>query len=237
MMKKLFFLWVFGGNGFCRFGTDRFPRPFSEGGTQGGEAGGKDGVCRFLYGLVRTLQEDGPGCLPAKESGGFFQCEIRLSETECGERGQDMGTALQGDCLSQFLVLDTDGEVQASMKGALGADEFMNKIEEQLNPDYAPERLTALYAEGNRTPEVVNRYAMYLLVHNQEKPGMKVVDDYYASLTEAARLKTENAFLFTRYTMKLDDEKAEFMVAHRKDFDGAVQKEIEEKIRQLYHTE
>lgn len=237
MMKKLFFLWVFVAMGFVVSAQTDFRDLSLKEALKVAKQEGKMVFVDFYTDWCGPCKKMARDVFPQKKVGDFFNAKFVCLKLNAEKEGKTWAQRYKVTAYPTFLVLDTDGEVQASMKGALGADEFMNKIEEQLNPDYAPERLTALYAEGNRTPEVVNRYAMYLLVHNQEKPGMKVVNDYYASLTEAARLKTENAFLFTRYTMKLDDEKAEFMVAHRKDFDGAVQKEIEEKIQQLYHTE
>ncbi|MFR7879495.1 MAG: hypothetical protein ACLU4J_25620 [Butyricimonas paravirosa] len=67
--------------------------------------------------------------------------------------------------------------------------------------------------------------------------GLKVVNDYYASLTETQRLEPQNSFLFTRYTLDLSDEKSGFMVDHRDEFDVSVRELIHEKVEKLYHSE
>lgn len=174
---------------------------------------------------------------PQKKVGDFLNGQFVCLKLNAEKEGKEPAQRFRINAYPTFLVLDAAGKVRVEMKGAMGAEEFVNKIEELLNPDYTPERIASLYAKGDRTPDVVNRYAMNLLEHKQEKEGMQVVDDYYVSLTDEQRLKAENAFLFTRYVVEASDEKMAFMVAHRTEFDASVQADIEERINQLYHTE
>ena len=134
-------------------------------------------------------------------------------------------------------MVDTDEKVRAELKGAMDADKFLTKLDEALNPNYAPDELAARYAGGERTPDLVNRYALYLMEQRKEAEGFKVVNDYYALLTEVQRLESQNSFLFTRYTLDLTDEKASFMVDHRDGFDASVRKTIYDKIEHLYNLE
>ncbi|MDE5611164.1 MAG: thioredoxin family protein [Odoribacter sp.] len=174
---------------------------------------------------------------PQKKVGDYFNAKFVCLKLDAEKEGKELAGRFKVNAYPTFVVVGTDEKVRVQLKGAMDADKFVNKIEEQLNPDYAPDRLTALYKEGNRTQEVVNRYAMYLLEQRKEQEGFKVVNDYYASLTDAQRLEPANSFLFTRYTLEVDDEKAAFMVKNRENFDASLRKEIEEKIAQLYHSE
>lgn len=235
-MKRLFLLWIFAVAGFAVSAQTDFRTLSFKEALKVAQQEKKMVFIDFYTDWCGPCKMMARDVFPQKQVGDFFNAKFVCLKLDAEKEGKELAHTYKVNAYPTFLVIDTDGKVQAEMKGAMGADEFINKLEGLLNPEYAPERLTALYAGGNRTPEVVDRYAMYLLEHGQEKEGMKVVDDYFASLADNARLKTENAFLFTRYTTELDDEKATFMVAHQQDFDVSVREEIDRKIWQLHHT-
>ncbi|MDE6451271.1 MAG: thioredoxin family protein, partial [Odoribacter sp.] len=174
---------------------------------------------------------------PQKKVGDYFNAKFVCLKLDAEKEGKDLAVRYKVSAYPTFVVVDTDEKMRVQMKGAMDADKFVNKIEEQLNPDYAPERLATLYKEGDRTPEVGNRYAMYLMEQRREKEGFKVVNDYYVSLTKEQCLERANAFLFIRYTIGVADEKAAFMVENREHFDVSVREDIRVKIGQLYHAE
>ena len=70
----------------------------------------------------------------------------------------------------------------------------------------------------------------------KEKEGFKVIDDYFAGLSDAKRLQADNAFLYTRYTLNLDNDRARFMVANLDKFDKKTKPQIEARIQLLYHN-
>lgn len=174
---------------------------------------------------------------PQKKVGDYFNAKFVCLKLDAEKEGKELAGRFNVSAYPTFVVVDTDEKVRVQLKGAMDAEKFINKVEEQLNPDYAPDKLVALYNGGNRTPEVVNRYAMYLMEQRREQEGFKVVNDYYASLSKAQRLEPANAFLFTRYTLELGDEKAAFMVANRRAFDASVREDVQRQIEQLYHSE
>lgn len=79
-------------------------------------------------------------------------------------------------------MVDTDEKVRVELKGSMNADKFIARMEDALTPGCAPDQLAARYAAGERTPDLVNRYALYLMEQKKEPEGFKVVNDYYASL-------------------------------------------------------
>ncbi len=113
-----------------------------------------------------------------------------------------------------YVVLDSDGKQRMEASGAMKADEFLDKIESGIDPNRSPERMKQLYDEGKGTPDLINRYALYLMEQRKEKEGFKVIDDYFTGLSDAKRLQADNAFLYTRYTLNLDNDRARFMVAN-----------------------
>ena len=135
-----------------------------------------------------------------------------------------------------YYVIDAQGKQLMTASGSMAPDDFIAKIESGLNPDHSPERMKQLYAEGKRTPDLINNYALYLMEQRKEAEGFKVIDDYFNSLSDKKRLSADNAFLFTRYTLNLDNDRARFMVANHDRFDKKVQEAIYTRIQNLYHN-
>lgn len=133
-------------------------------------------------------------------------------------------------------MIDAQGKQLMTASGSMPPDDFIAKIESGLNPDHSPERMKQLYAEGKRTPDLINNYALYLMEQRKEAEGFKVIDDYFNSLSDKKRLSADNAFLFTRYTLNLDNDRARFMVANHDRFDKKVQEAIYTRIQNLYHN-
>ena len=185
-------------------------------------------------GPCRTMSRD---VFPQKQVGEYFNGKFVCLKLDAEKGGRDLAKRFNVTAYPTFIVVDTNGKVRAELRGAMNAGKFVAKMEEALNPEYAPDRLAARYASGDRAPDLVNRYALYLMEQKKETEGFKVVNDYYASLTDAQRLEAQNSFLFTRYSQDLRDEKVIFMVEHRNDFDGSVRKLILDKIEHLYNLE
>ena len=135
--------------------------------------------------------------------GDYFNAKFVCLKLNAEKEGRELAKRFKVTAYPTFIVVDTDEKVRAELKGAMDADKFLTKLDEALNPNYAPDKLAARYADGERTPDLVNRYALYLMEQRKEAEGFKVVNDYYASLTEVQRLESQNSFLFTRYTLDL----------------------------------
>lgn len=174
---------------------------------------------------------------PQKQVGDFFNAKFVCLKLNAEKEGRELAKRFCVSAYPTFIVVDTDEKVRVELKGSMNADKFIARMEDALTPGCAPDQLAARYAAGERTPDLVNRYALYLMEQKKEPEGFKVVNDYYASLTETQRLEPQNSFLFTRYTLDLSDEKSGFMVDHRDEFDVSVRELIHEKVEKLYHSE
>lgn len=173
---------------------------------------------------------------PQKHIGDFFNARFVCVKFNAEKEGADLAKRFEVKAYPTFLVLNTDGEVHLMLKGAMDGDDFMARISAGLNPDMTPARMTERYNRGERTPELVNAYAMNKMEQGKEAEGFQIVNDYFASLTDVQRLAASNVFLYTRYTLELNDEKAKFMIAHRNDFEESVRGDIMGRIKQLYHA-
>ena len=148
---------------------------------------------------------------PQKQVGDFFNAKFVCLKLNAEKEGRELAKRFCVSAYPTFIVVDTDEKVRVELKGSMNADKFIARMEDALTPGCAPDQLAARYAAGERTPDLVNRYALYLMEQKKEPEGFKVVNDYYASLTETQRLEPQNSFLFTRYTLDLSDEKSGFM--------------------------
>lgn len=173
---------------------------------------------------------------PQKEVGDFMNNKFVCVKYNAEKEGKELAARFEVKAYPTFIILNDKEEVQAEIKGAMDGTDFIAKISANLNPDMSPARMEERYKAGDRTPELVNNYAFYHMEQGKEKEGFKIVDDYFASLTDAQRLSAPNAFIFTRYTMNTDDAKGKFMVAHRSEFDPAVRDAINDRIDKLYNS-
>ena len=174
---------------------------------------------------------------PQKMVGDFMNEKFVNLKFNAEKEGKELAARYKVSAYPTFVILDTEGKVVGELKGSMDGQTFIQKLDGKLNPEMTPERIAERYKGGERTPELVNTYALGLMEKNKEDEGFKVINDYFNSLTEAERMDPANAFLFTRYTVALNDPKVDFMVAHRNEFDESVKDAIMERIGRLYHSE
>ena len=173
---------------------------------------------------------------PQKSVGDFMNARFVCLKLNAEKEGVELAKQYGVRAYPTYYVIDADGKQLMTASGSMAPDEFVAKIESGLNPDHSPERMKQMYAEGKRTPDLVNHYALYLMEQRKEAEGFKVIDDYFNSLSDKKRLSADNAFLFTRYTLNLDNDRARFMVANHDRFDKKVQEAIYMRIQNLYHS-
>lgn len=173
---------------------------------------------------------------PQKKVGDYFNSNFVNLKLNAEKEGKELATRFHVKAYPTFLILDTTGKILSELRGAMDADIFISKIENSLNSELSPERMAERYQAGERTPQLVNNYALYLMEQRKEGEGFKIVDEYFNSLSVEERLGAENLFLFTRYTQDINDPKAVFMTEHRNDFKASAREAVMERIAQLYNS-
>lgn len=173
---------------------------------------------------------------PQEKVGNFFNKMFVCIKLNAEKEGKDLATRYNVKAYPTFIILNEKEEVLLELKGAMEGDIFIGKIQAGLDPERAPKRMEERYNSGERTPELINNYAFNKMEQNKENEGFKIVNDYFESLTDAQRIMAENSFLFTRYTIDLNDAKGKFMIDHRKKFAPSVSEDINNKISKLYHS-
>lgn len=172
---------------------------------------------------------------PQKKLGDYMNKKFVCIKLNAEKEGVEDAKHYKVNAYPTFFVLDTDGEVQAEVKGSMDAETFQDKLEQGLDPNQSVARMKERYEGGERTPKLINNYALHHMQQGDEKTGFEIVNGYFNSLSDKEKLKAENSFLFTRYTMGLDDVKAPFMIDNREKFDKSVRADITKRVNQLYH--
>ena len=105
---------------------------------------------------------------PQKQVGNFFNAKFVCLKLNAEKEGRELAKRFCVSAYPTFIVVDTDEKVRVELKGSMDADKFIARIEDALNPGCAPDQLAARYAAGDRTPDLVNRYALYLMEQKKE---------------------------------------------------------------------
>ena len=145
-----------------------------------------------------------------------------------------------------FIIVDTDKKEVAKTVGYKEGGAFVAELERLLNPEATPEKLKARYDGGERTPELMKLYAGLLADearndrrNYQEKMDdvVKMVQDYFASLTDAQKLSADNMFVYTVYTKSTEDAAARYLGDNQAKFPAECQSTVKETLEKLYKNE
>lgn len=174
---------------------------------------------------------------PQKKVGDFFNEQFVCIKLNAEKEGKELAKRYSVKVYPTFLVIDDKEQVKATITGAASGEAFIEKVKKELNPELTPERMKERYDKGERTPELINAYAMSLLEKKKMKEGFEVINGYFASLTDKQKLAKENFFLYTLYTTNVRDEKAEYLLAHVNECKGETKQEALKVLQKLYYSE
>lgn len=124
-----------------------------------------------------------------------------------------------------FVLLNSEAEEVFRMEGARSASLFVESIQKGLDPASRPEALAKRYEAGDRTPQLINDYALDILKSGAEEKGFAVINGYFEGLSPAEKAHKDNLFLYERYSLNLNDKKISYMFANVKDFKASLGEE------------
>ena len=174
---------------------------------------------------------------PDKSVGEYMNKTFVCLKMDAEKEGAELAKKYEVKAYPTMVILNDKGEVVTKVVGYTPASGFVENVQAQLDPEQQPARIKARYEAGERTPKLVDRYAMSLFRDRKGEEGMKVIDDFYKSLSDADRLKAENAFVFLTYTNDMDSDRGQFMIANRDKFAPEKAEEINKLIGQMYHSQ
>lgn len=156
---------------------------------------------------------------PRKEVGEYFnRSYVALQlDAEKGE-GKELAEKFNIRAYPTFIVLNAGGTEVFRTSGFRPAAEFVEKIRKGTHPAWSPEGMARRYAKGERTPELIQDYALFVLEQGKIKEGEKVIDEYFAALPARKKAKPGNFFLYRQFAFNLSDSKARYLFGHKNDF-------------------
>lgn len=182
---------------------------------------------------------------PQKAVGDFMNERFVCIKLNAEKEGKELADLYKVKAYPTFVAIDTDKQVVMNLVGGNSPDGFIAEISRQLDPDKTPERLKERYESGERTADLISAYAGLKMNEARKKKdgkalkdeALKMVQDYFAGLTDAQKLASENLFIYRGYTNTVDEQTARYMVAHRNEFAPADREEINSLIGKLYESQ
>lgn len=134
---------------------------------------------------------------PKKEMGEYlnerFVC-VKFN-TEEGE-GAEIMKRYEISAFPTFLILNMEGEVQHKIVGGSEtAEDFIKRVEEGLDEEKAIGILANRYAKGDRSINLLTKYARALLAI-QDPQVVKVAEELIGKLSDAQRVDTAYWFIY-----------------------------------------
>jgi len=170
---------------------------------------------------------------PQDKVGNFLNHKFICIKLNAEKEGKELAKLFQVKAYPTFLIVNTSKQVVFRLEGAMDADAFISRIENGIDPNQKPERLAQRYQSGERSAELINNYAFSLMTNDKEQEGYQVVNEYFKTLSNKQRLLPRNLFLFTRYTVSLDDEKAKFLLQNEALFPKESSQKVTEHLDKL----
>lgn len=173
---------------------------------------------------------------PQKQVGDYFNAQFVCIKLNAEKEGKELAQKFEVKAYPTFIIADQQGNTKATITGAFPADAFVAKVKNELNPEMTPERMKQRYESGERTPELVDAYAMSFMEQKKMDEGYKIIDDYFNSLSDKQKLAAENLFVFTRYTFDVSDPKCQFWTKNVEKADSKTKEAALAHLQKLYHS-
>lgn len=183
---------------------------------------------------------------PKKEVGDYlnpnFVC-LKVN-AEKGE-GVELAKQFKISAYPTFIITDAEGNEKGRFVGGRDIDGLRSEIERIINPANSPEKLKARYKAGERTPELIASYAALIVdeARNSRKQDVRtkaeeeanrIVQDYFASLSETERYKAENFFVYRKFSQTPETASAKFMIDNIDRFPADMKSYIDTIVKHLY---
>ncbi|WP_286693676.1 thioredoxin fold domain-containing protein [Odoribacter sp. N15.MGS-14] len=174
---------------------------------------------------------------PQKHIGDYLNERFVCLQLNAEKEGREWAKKFGIEAYPTFVVVDTSGQAVFRIVGAMDAERFIMRMEENIDPEFSPFRVTERYLAGERTPRLVEYFVSNLMRNGKYKEGNKVIEDYFYSLSYEQRMQKENLFVYLRYTLDWTNNRAQFFVGNLKNFDPSFGEKINRHFTLLYKNE
>ena len=137
----------------------------------------------------------------------FFNTSFVNVKLDMEKEGKDKAEKYHVEAYPSFLLLDGAGNMVYKFVGGMPSGEFMAKIREGVNPKNKVAVYNRMYAEGNRSKDLLREYIKMKLEMMEVKEGKQIAETYFNMLSPEERMKPENWYLFgdNRYALYLSN--------------------------------
>lgn len=185
---------------------------------------------------------------PQKKVGDFFNENfVTIKIDGESKEGRELVKKYKIKGYPTFVILTPDEQLVKTLVGAKNdADEFLKSVSEYTNMENTPKRLQERYESGERSADLVCKYAGLKLEEafqnfrpNEEKrkEAFQIAQDYFDGLTDTQRVLPENLFLFITYTHNLNEPMVTYLVENRERFPKESRTTVDKRIAELYKLE
>ncbi len=182
---------------------------------------------------------------PQKVVGDFLNNAFVCVQLDAEKEAPEQAKRYKIDAYPTMIVVDGDGnEIYRKVGANLNPESFVSEVKSGTDPELTPDKVKAKYEAGERTAEVVSTYAEQLIQQYREmrrnpdesirEKAVKIVNDYYATLSDAQKLEEKNFFVFSySYCSNPADVKAKWLVENKGKFAAERQDKVKETLENL----
>lgn len=128
-----------------------------------------------------------------------------------------------------MIILDGEGKEKGRFSGGREKNQFLAEIDIIMDDSRSPTALKRRYDSGERTPELINDYAMHIMKSGDEKKGYEIVNSYFNSLSTKKKANKENWFIYEVYSLSVDDIKCKYLIENYKGFYNSIGRDSVDK--------
>ena len=179
---------------------------------------------------------------PDKKVGDYMNSNFVCLKLDAEKEGAELAKKFNVSAYPTLVVVGTDGNAISSFAGFKEGPQFIAAVDALKDPELNPERVKERYLAGERDSKLVFTYANQLMENSRRyedgiEASQKVIDEYFDSLSDADRLKTDNSLIFTSFTYYYDSPRLRFMRDHLNDFDSSVKDDVKKRVQDIYKNE
>jgi len=182
---------------------------------------------------------------PLKAVGDYMNAKFVAIALDAEKEGKDLAKRFKVKAYPTFIIVGADDvEIGRTEGSHPSGDSFIAELDRISDPSLSNDKVRERYASGERNGKLVNAYAQLLREKAQTRSGydqqkmaeaQKVIEDYYASLSEKDRLLPENIFLFDRtFTDSPYSDRGQFLVNNRAKFPADSQEQVQKDIDDIF---